>query len=165
MKAMEAPHAHAPHVAFQRLLYVLDDIRRDSIRHADSPDLRKVHVLTVRQGAALTQLRLLTTDVPQGISLKQLATRLQMTVPATSLLVESMVSTGFFERRPNPNDRRSVCIKLSPKGHEVFESVYGNFRRRIDEMADNFSAEELATIERVALKLQSLRDACPASGR
>lgn len=87
-----------------------------------------------------------------------------MTLPATSLLVEAMVSKGFFERSPNPNDRRSVCIRLSPKGHDVFESVYENFRRRIDELAENFSPDELATIDRVARKLQSLRDGCPPSG-
>ena len=165
MKAMEAPQAHAPHVAFQRLLYVLDDIRRDSIRPPGPPAPRRCPALPVPRVPPPPQLRRRTRDSPRAISPTQPATRLQMPVPAPPLPVEPMVSKVFFEPPPTPTARRSVCIKLAPKGHEVFESVYGNFRRRIEEMADNFSAEELATIERVALKLQSLRDACPASCR
>lgn len=151
---MDAPLPHAPHVSFQKLLHVLDDLRRRSIKLADSPDVKKVNGLTVRQGTALSQVRLLTEENPQGISLKSLAASLQMTVPATSLLVEAMVSKGFFERSTNPTDRRAVCIRLSAKGHELFESVYSHFYRAVDRLALHLEEDELRVLDTVAEKLR-----------
>lgn len=35
-----------------------------------------------------------------------------MSIPSTSLLVDSMVKKGLFDRKENPRDRRSLCIRL-----------------------------------------------------
>lgn len=150
---MESQNLKAPHVPFRMLLNVLDDLRRKSIKSTNSPEQKQMLGLTVRQGSAIAQVKLLMDEQPEGIALKTLAKYLQMTVPATSLLVEAMVSKGFFERNTNPNDRRAVCIRLSPKGLDLFYQVYSHFHDSIDEIAEALSPEEIDTLAVIAQKI------------
>lgn len=155
---MHGVMADAPaHLIFRKLLNLLDEMRREAVRNVGAGQLKKMLGLTVRQGSAISQLKLLLEDAPEGIPLKVLATRMQMSVPATSLLVESMVRKGFFERRPNPDDRRSVLIRLSERGMQMFEEVYGRFRAMLDSLAGELTPQELRTLDSVVQKLECLQ--------
>lgn len=150
--------ADAPaHLIFRKLLNRLDEMRREAVRSVSAGQLKKMLGLTVRQGSAISQLKLLLEDAPDGIPLKVLAARMQMSVPATSLLVESMVRKGFFERRPNPDDRRSVLIRLSERGMQMFEEVYGRFRTMLDTLAREVSPQELDALDSVVQKLERMQ--------
>ena len=105
--------------------------------------------LTVRQGSAISQLKLMLEEEPDGVSLKSLAKRMQMTIPATSLLVETMVGKGYMERKPNPTDRRAVCITLTEKGLSLFANVYAQFHNELDRRAKALTAEDLKTLSRI----------------
>lgn len=133
----------------------MDDLRRDSIKAIKDTDKKQMLGLTVRQGSAISQLKLMLEEKPEGVSLKSLAQRMQMTVPATSLLVEVLVSKGYFQRTPNPNDRRAVCITLTEKGLSIFESVYAHFHQVIDERAERLTPEELSTLASIVKKMQA----------
>lgn len=150
---MESQNFKAPHVPFRMLLNVLDDLRRSSIKSTNSPEQKQMLGLTVRQGSAISQVKLLMDEQPEGVALKTLAKYLQMTVPATSLLVEAMVSKGFFERNTNPNDRRAVCIRLSPKGLDLFYQVYSHFHDAIDDLSKVLTPEEVKTLTTIAQKM------------
>ena len=139
----------SPHILFRKLLEVLDDLRRDSIKTISSPEMKKMYGLTVRQGSAISQLKLMLQEEPNGVSLKSLAKRMQMTIPATSLLVESMVSKGYMERKPNPEDRRAVCITLTEEGVSLFENVYSQFHNKLNERAKALTEEDLKTFARI----------------
>ena len=143
----------SPHVLFRRLLEILDDMRRDSIKAINSPAQKKMYGLTVRQGSAVSQLKLMLEDTPEGVSLKDLAKRMQMTIPATSLLVDNMVTKGFLERKPNPNDRRAVCIKLTERGLSLFDDVYARFHDELDRRAQSLTAEELNAFSNIVEKI------------
>lgn len=149
-------HQMKPHDVFMKLLNVTDDLRRDSFRQTPAIHLKKMLGLTLRQGSAIGQIRILTKDCPQGIALKTLATHLNMTVPATSLLVETMVNKGFFERTPNPEDRRAICIRLSEKGEELCHDVNARMEAELDRLAAQITVEELAALESIADKMSSL---------
>lgn len=144
-----------PHLLFRGLLEIMDDLRRDSIKAIKDTDKKQMQGLTVRQSSAISQLKLMLEEVPGGVSLKSLAQRLQMTVPATSLLVEVLVSKGYFQRTPNPSDRRAVCITLTEKGGAIFESVYAHFHQVMDERAARLTPEELATLASIVEKMQA----------
>ncbi len=144
----------APHVVLRKFFNVLDELRRASLKATNATQEKKLLGLTFRQGSALWQVKVMTEKQPQGIALKFLASRMQMTVPATSLLVESMVEKGLFERTPNPDDRRAVCIRLSEKGMEICEQVNANLNARIDALFDHVSAEHLVLMSRFADDLQ-----------
>jgi DNA-binding MarR family transcriptional regulator len=142
-----------PHDIFMKLLNVTDDLRRDSFRQTPALHLKKMLGLTLRQGSAIAQIRVLTKECPQGIALKTLATHLNMTVPATSLLVETMVNKGFFERTPNPEDRRAICIRLSEKGEELCHDVNARMEAELDRLAQELTAEELGALDSIADKM------------
>lgn len=145
---------YPPHILFRELLDILDALRRESAMAVNSSQLKKMFGLTIRQSSALSQVKLLMETQPQGVALKVLAKQLQMTIPATSLLVETMVGKGFFERNPNPNDRRAVCIRLSEKGNELFADVYARFHSAIDARAAALSDEELNCLASIVTKLR-----------
>lgn len=147
--------APTPHVVFRELIEILDRLRRQSVLSVNTMQQKKMFGLTMRQASAIAQVQLLMEKEPQGVALKVLAKQLQMTVPATSLLVESMVGKGFFERNPNPTDRRAVCIRLSEKGMELFDEVYANFHRAIDERAAGLNEEDLTALSVIVEKLRS----------
>ena len=139
----------SPHNTFRKLLEILDELRRDSIRTINSPEMKKMYGLTVRQGSAISQLKLMLEEEPDGVSLKSLAKRMQMTIPATSLLVETMVGKGYMERKPNPTDRRAVCITLTENGLSLFANVYAQFHDELDRRAKALTAEDLKTLSRI----------------
>ena len=143
----------SPHVLFRKLLEILDDMRRDSIKAINAPVQKKMYGLTVRQGSAISQLKLMQEEAPEGVSLKSLAQRMQMTIPATSLLVEVMVSKGFMERNPNPNDRRAVCIKLTERGSSLFDDVYARFHDELDRRAQALTEEEINAFSSIVEKM------------
>ncbi len=144
----------APHVVLRKFFNVLDELRRASLKATNATQEKKLLGLTFRQGSALWQVKTMTEKTPQGIALKTLASRMQMTVPATSLLVESMVERGLFERTPNPDDRRAVCIRLSEKGAQICEEVNANLNARIDALFGHVSAANLSSMSLFADELQ-----------
>lgn len=144
-----------PHVIFSELTETLDRVRRMSVLSVNTMQQKKMLGLTMRQASAIGQVQMLMEKEPQGVALKVLAKQLSMTVPATSLLVESMVGKGFFERNPNPTDRRAVCIRLSEKGMELFDEVYANFHREIDAHSALLTDEELRVLASISAKLRA----------
>lgn len=141
-----------PHTPFMRLLLIMDELRRKSFKQTPPSQQKKMMGLTLRQGSALSQIRLLTSEFPQGVALKTLAENLKITVPAASLLVESMVSKGFFERTPNPEDRRAICIRLSEKGVQLCDEFDSLLQRKLDTLASDLTAEELGVLGNIIEK-------------
>lgn len=143
----------SPHILFREILEILDELRRDSIKAINAPSRKKMYGLTVRQGSAISQLKLLQEITPEGISLKEFAKHLQMTIPASSLLVESIVCKGYMQRTPNPNDRRAVRIKLTDKGLELFDDVYAQFHDELNRRCEGLTQEELEALSSIVDKL------------
>lgn len=146
--------AHSPHLLFRKMLEILDELRRDSINAIKETDQKQIHGLSVRQGSAISQLKLMQEEQPEGVALKDLAKRMQMTAPASSLLVEALVTKGYVERKPNPNDRRAVRITLTEKGLNIFETVYAVFHQEIDTRAEALTPEELETFRSIIQKMR-----------
>lgn len=145
----------SPHLLFRQLLETLDDLRRDSIKALKEADKSTMLGLTVRQGSAISQLKLMLEEKPQGIALKDLAKRMQMTVPATSLLVETLVTKGYTSRTQDPEDRRAVRLTLTEQGLSIFENIYAHFHAEIANRAQSLTPEEVRTLGSIVKKMQS----------
>ncbi|MCQ2377891.1 MAG: MarR family transcriptional regulator [Victivallaceae bacterium] len=74
-----------------------------------------------------------------GMMLKDLAARLNLTPGAVSLLVDSLVRQNILSRRVSESDRRAVSITLSPSGEE--------FRVRFETFFDELSREMIAGVD------------------
>lgn len=143
----------SPHLLFRQLLETLDDLRRDSIKALKEADKSSMLGLTVRQGSAISQLKLMLEEKPQGIALKDLAKRMQMTVPATSLLVETLVTKGYTQRTQDPDDRRAVRLTLTEQGLAIFENVYAHFHAEVDNRAQALTPEEIQALASIVEKM------------
>jgi len=53
------------------------------------------------------------------LSVGELAERQGTKLPAASVLADNLVQAGFVERSEDPDDRRRVQLRLTPRGEEV----------------------------------------------
>ena len=58
---------------------------------------------------------------------KQLAQSLDMTTGAVTAMIDRLESANLIERRPNPTDRRSLLLHLSPTGLQLMEWVQDSY--------------------------------------
>jgi len=88
-------------------------------------------------------------------NVKQISQAMEISSSAATQLVDSLVRRGYVIRREDPKDRRSVRLKISPKGRKY---ITGTKRKRIAEMADLFDAltdNELEEFSRLHKKIAS----------
>ena len=140
-----------PHQLFRRLLEFMDELRQESIQHAVPTE--SAREISPRQTAVISQLHQMQEEQPQGVSLKSLAGRMQMTVPACSLLVEALVCKNCVQRTINPNNRRSVQLTLTESGKTLIENIYAHFHCEIDKRAKALTPGELSAFSRLVLKM------------
>lgn len=107
---------------FVKMMMIVDRMQQAVLSTSSQTQVALVESLTKRQEKSLFVVSRLNTTRPEGVALKDLAERLHMTVPATSVLVEAMVKKKLLSRIPSQTDRRAVCIRLSPLGQEIFEN-------------------------------------------
>jgi len=58
---------------------------------------------------------------------KQLATSVDMTTGAVTAMIDRLEIAQLIERRPNPDDRRSLLLHLSPTGLQLLEWVQDSY--------------------------------------
>jgi DNA-binding MarR family transcriptional regulator len=95
---------------------------------------------------------------------KALARELNLTTGAMTAMLDRLESASLVERRPNPNDRRSLFIHLSKKGNAERERVYARYfaaiTRAVSESDRIGSVEAVAEMEKMA---QIIRDVIPSA--
>lgn len=123
---------------------ILHQFKRDNLNEVDQSHYQKIMGLSVRQMNALGALNHLMTNRQEGIPLKELAYYLRMSIPSTSLLVDSMgmVKKGLFDRKENPRDRRSLCIRLSEEGESRFQMLFNGMKEKLDTLFNTLSQED-----------------------
>ncbi|MER5462813.1 MarR family transcriptional regulator [Streptomyces sp. NPDC002668] len=77
-----------------------------------------------------------------------LAARIGLSQSATTRLVDRLEQAGWIHRRPDPADRRRVVVEAVPLTREQDEAAFGAGRRRMAEVFDGFSADELRVLAR-----------------
>jgi DNA-binding MarR family transcriptional regulator len=61
-----------------------------------------------------------------------IASALSLTTGGVSKIVDSIEAAGHCERRPNPGDRRSSIIKLTPAGRRVLAKATKTFEGELE---------------------------------
>ena len=108
--------------------------------------VRRSDSATGLAGPRLSALSVLVFGGPMTIS--ELAAAEQVRPPTMTRIVGALEGMGLVEREGDPQDRRVVRVRATPRGIEVLEE---GRRRRIDVLAralDRVSAEDQATIAR-----------------
>lgn len=61
-----------------------------------------------------------------------IAGALSLTTGGVSKLVDAIEATGYCARRPNPDDRRSSIIELTPSGKKALAQATRTFERELE---------------------------------
>ncbi|WP_433801071.1 MarR family winged helix-turn-helix transcriptional regulator [Actinomycetospora sp. CA-084318] len=85
-----------------------------------------------------------------AVSAGRIAQETGLTTGAITGMIDRLERAGYVERRPNPDDRRSVLVVLRPDTprDEVLPTVFGPLGQDMAELATRFTADELASIGR-----------------
>lgn len=59
----------------------------------------------------------------EGVTPKQAGEYLELSTGAMTSLVDRLEKRGHLERRPNPEDRRSILLHLTPSGADVARGI------------------------------------------
>jgi DNA-binding MarR family transcriptional regulator len=88
-----------------------------------------------------------------GITIGELGQRVALDGSTITGILDRMEKTGYVERRPNAEDRRSALVYLTAKAREVGPRII-SFADELDAaIRKDFSAQEMAVFERVLRKL------------
>jgi len=75
-------------------------------------------------------------------TMKDVAGFLCVTPPSATALVEGLVETGLLARRQDPKDRRSVRLRLTPKGERALSAGMRRARTVMARMLGRLDASE-----------------------
>lgn len=64
----------------------------------------------------------------EGMTPKDARAFLQLSTGAMTSLIDRLEQRGHLERRPNPNDRRSILLHLTPSGAGIAEELSAPWR-------------------------------------
>ncbi len=76
-------------------------------------------------------------------SVSELAEAKNISRPAISQGVDTLVNKGLIARTPNPQDRRYVQLELTPAGNELLDAVFQNTRTWMKSKLASLTMDEL----------------------
>ena len=121
----------------------------------DISALLKEHGLSMPQVATLQYLQ---AEEPRTVS--AIASHLNLTMPATSHLVERLVRKGLVGRAENACDRRQKQVSLSAQGRRLVAEIHARAAAVLDALLSDVSpAKRAAMATAVHAVVDELRDA------
>jgi len=122
--------------------------------YATLREVARLYADAQRQGAACcrgttrTQCLCLTEIGWAGhLTLLALAHRLGFDKSWTSRVVDGLVAAGLVHKTPSPDDRRSVCISLTPEGHQRHAELNAMLNAHAERVMQRIPAEKRATVQ------------------
>lgn len=135
----------------------------DSVHEADEQALRTLGMLPV-DALALRHIVLAHRD-GQLVNATQLARALRLSTAGITKLIDRLVRDGRAERRPNPEDRRSIIITATGSAEQDLARAYGHIEAPLLATIDALSADEATAVRRFAARLaEALRRELPFPG-
>ena len=114
------------------------------------PLLSRLVAAEVRREAGeettLPQFRALAQLGAGPITLSTLAKQRRVSLQSMSELVQALVTRGWIEREPDPNDRRQSLLHLTDNGRAHYERAEALTLQRLTPLMAQLSPEELAAI-------------------
>jgi MarR family multiple antibiotic resistance transcriptional regulator len=108
--------------------------------NAFNDELRESHGIVTSQYEALLYLR----DHSEA-RVADLAAEFAAGVGAISKGIDRMEKRGWVTRLPNPNDRRSALLALTPEGRALVDAANTTFQTRLQQILDAAATSEQMT--------------------
>ncbi len=100
-----------------------------------------------------------------GLTQTRLADLLEVSRPAIGQMIDRLEASGFVERRPDPSDRRSWGVYLSPQSHTKVEELMLASRAIEAECFETFNEKDLAILAKLVDRLRDHLGALPGVAR
>jgi DNA-binding MarR family transcriptional regulator len=120
------------------------------VRHLETFGRRSSLYLQVDRAGYLV-LRTLEASGP--LSTKALATALNLDASTVTRQITALESAGFVERRPDPIDRRSSAITLTPEGRRTMDGVERERRQGMEDLVADWAEGERVALGRALNRL------------
>ncbi|MFN3761918.1 MAG: MarR family winged helix-turn-helix transcriptional regulator [Anaerolineae bacterium] len=95
----------------------------------------------------------------QSMRMGDLAAATHQSAASMTGIVDRLLEGGLVERRPDPTDRRSVVVALTPQGAQLLERVRAGRRHTVEGLLRSLSADEQAQLHAILGKLLEGLDA------
>jgi MarR family transcriptional regulator, 2-MHQ and catechol-resistance regulon repressor len=92
------------------------------------------------------QFMILTYATPEGVPLSAISSRMLCDNSNLTGIVERLISKGYVERRPDPQDRRVSLICLSPAGAEKLRRIRPRHHARVSRRMRTLAPTEVAQL-------------------
>jgi DNA-binding MarR family transcriptional regulator len=84
--------------------------------------------------------------VPDGLTLGETSRRMMVSNANVTTLVERLVANGLISRRPDPRDRRTTYISLTPGGRTAFGAMARAHEQWVAELFHDLDGGDVATL-------------------
>lgn len=101
--------------------------------------------LSPTQGAALA-----TIDCHGPLTPSELAARERIQRPTATRVLARLEDAGLVERTPDPDDRRSSLVSITPEGRALLAAVRDRKDLYLAQQLDRLSPEDVAALDRAA---------------
>ena len=135
--------------SFLMLLDTMEILHEKALRLSSPESYHFLESLSRKQAKALYIVSKKNETSPEGMNLKELAQTLNLTTPATSILVESLVKKGALARSVSPKDRRAVCITVTTFGEKIYDILCRNMANFSTFIMEDLSEEERINFHRM----------------
>ena len=92
-------------------------------------------------------------ELDDQITMNELSKRMNLDSSAVSTLVSRMEKKSLVTRTHGTEDRRTVFVKLTQTGFEAREKLRGNFGDLTDNIGENISQKDIATLQEIVGKI------------
>jgi DNA-binding MarR family transcriptional regulator len=92
---------------------------------------------------------------PEGLKSSEIGHHFHMSRPAVSQMLSSLEKKGFIERTICPEDRRVIYVRLKPEAKSRFESYGEEIMKRVDDIFEELSEEEIQQVITLSDRLYS----------
>lgn len=122
-----------------------------AFRHVEKADLTSVRALGFR---CITDFAVLEVLYHQGaLPVSVIGERILLTSGSVTTAVDRAESEGLVAREPDPYDKRSVRVSLTPKGHERIQAAFTKHAQNLNTCFECLSESEQRDLIRLLIKV------------
>jgi DNA-binding MarR family transcriptional regulator len=95
----------------------------------------------------------------------ELARQTGLTTGGVTVMLDRLEKGGFVKRERNPNDRRSVLVRINPRKLEKVNHYYGEINQRMKELLDETPEADLKVAVDFFARMNQTRMEEPLTGK
>jgi DNA-binding MarR family transcriptional regulator len=115
-----------------------------------------------RAGLHLTDMQCINLlDLLGPVTPGMLAERTGLTTGGVTVMLDRLEKGGFVKREPNPNDRRSVLVRVNPRKLRKIHAEYAGINQRLEAFLSEVPETELRLVVKFFARMNALRSERP----